>query len=90
MAAAVSVPPGRLEQEPFPPDVVQPEQRRRWELCAMTAWLVYGFDDESVLDRWDLHLLHHATRTYYESEFDTGSGVLSEENRLMLRARSAL
>lgn len=84
--------PSREEVEPFPPDVATPEQRRRWELCCMSAYLVYGYnpDGQEPLDRWDLALLHRITRTYFESEFDTGPGVLSEAHRQLLRACGAL
>lgn len=74
----------------FPSDVVTGEEKRRWELCAMSAWLAYGFTETMTLDRWDLALLHQTTRTYYESEHETGDGTLSDEQREMLRSRGVL
>lgn len=88
---AVDPAPTRAIQEAFPPDVVTVEQKRRWELCAMSAWMVYGYSEESVPnDRWDLELLHRTTRTYYDSDLDTGEGTISPEMRSMLRAANAL
>jgi hypothetical protein len=82
--------PNRELQEAFPPDVATGEEKRRWEMCAMAAWLSYGYTDESPLDRWDLELLHQATRTFYASEHETGDGTLSDEQRTMLRSRGVL
>lgn len=83
--------PTREQQEAFPPDVVSAEQKRRWELCAMSAWMVYGYSpEEPPSDKWDLALLYRTTRTYYDSDFDTGQGTISPEMRAMLRAAHAL
>jgi hypothetical protein len=52
---------------------------------------VYGYDDGSTLDRWDLELLHHMTRTYFNAkQLDSGDGVITDAQREMLRAKGVL
>lgn len=82
----------REEQQPFPPDVVTSEQRRRWELCVMSAFMTLGFsEDDPPADRWDLALLQQTSRTYYErADMPTGEGTLTDEQRAMLRNLQAL
>lgn len=82
--------PDRVEQQAFPPDIQTGDERRRWELCAMAAWLAYGYEEDKPLDRWDLQLLHGMTRTYFNSKHDTGDGFITDEQRAMLRDRSVL
>lgn len=54
-----------LEPEQYPPYIVTPEQKRRWNLCAAIAERDFGGEDGDPATAW------MATRSLYQSDMPT-------------------